>query len=848
MKLKTNKLLTLTLASSLVAITAGCGGGTKAAAPTGTTTTPPPADTVTYSDWSGSDDVTVAAVTTANAFLAGVAATTGTTATAATLANLPTGVTATTLNLASVVAVAVGTAPDITRTEETLGGDAADGVAFANNGDTTAANLRYFAGVVAGTDLGVPVPTTGASATWENGLFQAIGAAGTYATASKTFALTVTFGTTDAARTITALVGANTNADAFTATGTSYYISGNYDENGVITGNVLYGDFSAAANDGAARTAAAGLLTTATGTAPTAPQTVGLGVLSGLIGVQGAVGGFHSSGSDGDGATGFAGGFVVSALPNAGGTNPNAVYADWSGSDDVTLVTATTANGFVAGDTAGLGIAALTANTVAINLNTVVLAATKGATGSPGTSGSPAGGVGGAGTAGVQLGGAATNGVAFAHNGDAGLRRYFAGLHNTTDLGAPLTSTTAEGTWAGLFQAIGDDAHATRKAFTLSVDFDTTTISAHIAAGTTAADTVFAADAMSYYLTGEFDAAGVVTGNIIFGDYSAGTDAATSLALAETALETATATGATGTATNGRGVLSGLIGATGAVGAFHSDGTDGTGLTGYAGGFVASKAADTALPAITGDTGAPYIADVAYAAWSSATTTVGVATANAFLASTGTDVLDFTALSPVVVPVIVSLSAGAGGATFFETVDGANAFYLAGIHSDTNLGKPVTAATVGGTWSGTFGAVGNPDHTTTGTTFTLAVTFGTTDGNTITALVPANNNTDTFTAAGDTSYYISGTYNAAGVITGNVLYSDFATGNANDGAARDAAALALTAATATSGSPSTVGLGTLTGLIGASGAVGAFHSSGSDGTGATGYAGGFAVTRTAPSP
>ncbi len=830
MKLKTNKLLTLTLASSLVAITAGCGGGTKAAAPTGTTTTPPPADTVTYSDWSGSDDVTVAAVTTANAFLAGVAATTGTTATAATLANLPTGVTATTLNLASVVAVAVGTAPDITRTEETLGGDAADGVAFANNGDTTAANLRYFAGVVAGTDLGVPVPTTGASATWENGLFQAIGAAGTYATASKTFALTVTFGTTDAARTITALVSANTNADAFTAAGTSYYISGNYDENGVITGNVLYGDFSAAANDGAARTAAAGLLTTATGTAPTAPQTVGLGVLSGLIGVQGAVGGFHSSGSDGDGATGFAGGFVVSALPNAGGTNPNAVYADWSGSDDVTLVTATTANGFVAGDTAGLGIAALTANTVAINLNTVVLAATKGATGSPGTSGSPAGGVGGAGTAGVQLGGAATNGVAFAHNGDAGLRRYFAGLHNTTDLGAPLTSTTAEGTWAGLFQAIGNDAHATRKAFTLSVDFDTTTISAHIAAGTTAADTVFAADAMSYYLTGEFDAAGVVTGNIIFGDYSAGTDAATSLALAETALETATATGATGTATNGRGVLSGLIGATGAVGAFHSDGTDGTGLTGYAGGFVASKAVDTAPAATPGAAGAPYIVD--YAKWDAAVTEATVITANGFLAGTATSIANVPqGVTAASVRDGSSTGAITGGASFFTNGTGTSQFYFAGIHNDTSLGAPVSTAVATADWSGMFESVsGTTALVTEEKAITLSVGFGGDGARIITGSVAAGVAAST-TIDGMPAYHINGVYNTAGVISGFVAY--------NASAADSATGVGLAVSTATTG------LGTLTGLIGASGRLAHSIATGSDGSGvATGYAGGFAVTRT----
>ncbi len=823
MKLKTNKLLTLTLASSLVAITAGCGGSKAAAPKTGTTTTPP-ADTVAYSDWSGSDDVTIAADDTENAFLAGVAATTGASPTAVTLTGLTAGEDATTLNLAyEVTAAGIPTGGTKSLNAETFGGAATNGVAFATNGDDTPADLRYVAGVVAGADLGAPLTTTTAAGVW-NGIFQAVGANAV----ERDFILSVNF--TDSE--ISAIVPL-TGTDASAAGIMSYFFEGEFDDDGVITGDIIFGDFSAAADAAAALTAAGDALTAGTAADATAPATNGVGTLSGLIGENGALGAFYSTAN---GAAGYAGGFVALTAENVGGDDPHAVYADWSGSDDVTLVEATTANGFVAGATAGLGITALTANTVAINLNTVVTDPIPGTAGADGNPTAPDGVAGTPGTAGVQLGGAVTNGVAFAHNGDAGLRRYFAGLHSTTDLGAPLDSTTAGGVWAGLFQAIGDDDHATRKAFTLSVDFDTTTISAHIAAGTTAADTVFAADAMSYYLSGEFDAAGVVTGNIIFGDYSAGTDAATSLDLAEAAFGTATATGATGTATNGRGVLSGLIGATGAVGAFHSDGTDGTGLTGYAGGFVASKAADTAPAATPGADGADYV--INYARWvpaspalvASATTTATAPTASAFVHGTGAAL---ALPSTVTGAVALNLSSGdltgdaMDGVAFITT--GSTAIFHAGLHSTTDLGAPLTLATAGGTWAGLFQAVGATGYETDAVGFNLTVAFGT---SAFSAHVPAGGNADTFTTAGHTSYYLAGTFDAAtGLMTGTIIYGDYSTTPTTQDASTTAAIAAL-GVTATT----TSGHGTVTGLIGQGGAIGAFISNQG---GAIGYAGGF---------
>ena len=809
MKLKTNKLLTLTLASSLVAITAGC-GGSKAAAPTGTTPTPPPADTVAYSDWSG--DATLVTATTANGFVAG-------TATGLDLTPALTGVAS--LNLASQVAPVNGTVSAIT-----LGGAAVDGVAFASNGATTATELRYFAALHSGTDLGAPVPTTGAEAIWSNGLFQAVGAAGTYATASKTFALTVTFGTADADRTITALVGANTNADAFTATGTSYYISGNYDAAGVITGNVLYGDFSAADNDPDARTAAAGLLTTATGDTPTDPETVGLGVLSGLIGAQGAVGGFYSSGSDGNGETGFAGGFVVSALANLGGVDSNAVYADWSGS--ATLVTSETeANGFAAGTAAGLGIAALTASTLDLN-DTYAIAVDGIPASDTDRDGTPA-------MAARILPGAGTDGVAFAMHGTGDATRFFAGLHLGTDLGAPIDAQTdISGDWNGLFQAVGATGYAVSKTFVLTVTFDAdgdNTIVGFVPVG----DDTFTTDGDdSYYLSGTYDENGVITGNILYGDFATGNDLGSD-ALTAAALALTTATATTGDpSTVGLGVLSGLIGQAEAVGAFYSSGSDGTGTTGYAGGFVSTKTA--IAPAV--ETAVTAFDPISYTDWTgsfssptlptdSATT---APTANAFVTGTATG-LSLPSTGNTVVNLTLNSGALTGdvldGVAFGSTTT--SPVFYAGLLNTTDLNGPLTSATAGGAWTGLFQAVGATGYETAAKNFTLTVDF---DNTAFNAHVPVGATTVTdASASGVNSYYLAGTFVAAtGVMTGTIIRGDYSAGT-NAAGARGLAVTALGDTTNV-----TAGRGTVTGLIGQGGAIGAFFSAD---TGATGYAGGF---------
>nr|MCA8838300.1 hypothetical protein [Pseudomonadota bacterium] len=328
---------------------------------------------VVYADWAAG--ATQAADTTGdNAFLASNAAGDALTGTPST------GVTPSTLTLASQVAAAVtlahgdstNTAGTDGRTVEILGGQAADSVAFFTNpGATPATTARYFAGLHSTTDLGEPiaaaadiVTTNGAWA----GLFQAIGADGTYATAARPITLTVTFGATDG-NTITAIVAANDNVNEYATAGdTSYYIRGTYDANGVIAGNVLYRGFASATANTAplVLTAAGTALGLALADGAASPATDGLGVLSGLIGQDGVVGAFYSNAN---GAAGYAGGFVASRTANAGGVvttaNPYVApvvnYADWVPSPALvaaatTLATAPTGNAFVHGVAAGLSL------------------------------------------------------------------------------------------------------------------------------------------------------------------------------------------------------------------------------------------------------------------------------------------------------------------------------------------------------------------------------------------------------------------------------------------------------------------------------------------------------------
>ena len=202
-----------------------------------------------------------------------------------------------------------GTAPDIitlnlrdaTFNNVALGGDVADGVAFFKgwngngihpfgNGPNTPRygnvlnRYRHFATILAGTDLGAPVTQTTGTARW-NGNFQAVD----YDHYLNTdFTLEIAFGAGEYAGSVNAFV--QDSGDTY------FKINGFFDDQGVIDGDVIYGDYlNGNIND------------------TTNSDNRATGYMMGLIGQEGAVGIFTSNRAftDYSTGTGFSGGFVA---------------------------------------------------------------------------------------------------------------------------------------------------------------------------------------------------------------------------------------------------------------------------------------------------------------------------------------------------------------------------------------------------------------------------------------------------------------------------------------------------------------------------------------------------------
>ncbi len=359
----------------------------------------------------------------------------------------------------------------------------------------------HYAGVFETTDLGVPViGKTDATVMW-NGQFHASLQSIETTTA---FKLEVTFGEAGIG-TIEAFVerGAQTNGDIF------FHLNGNYDAKGVITGKVYYGVFS----DTDART----------------QMNVGAaanGVLSGLIGSNGAVGVFTSGTAiDPDGVitggtninTGYVGGFVAS--PIAGAVS----YRDW--------VSDTSPNNspIITGDRPPGQFLTATGNVLnkdesytrpEFNLNM------------------------------SSLNGDPNDGFSVYQTVQ---NTYFAGISSTTSLGAALPyqqmfNGETEAEWDGMFLLYRIEGSTTTE-FKLLVDFENSDISATDVAGYSFTDVTF-------------DENGVVSQGII-----------TRAAVSEPFVEE-----------EGRGQLRAIIGQEGAVGVFHSNANS---PIIFAGGFVA---------------------------------------------------------------------------------------------------------------------------------------------------------------------------------------------------------------------------------------------------------------------
>ncbi len=164
-----------------------------------------------------------------------------------------------------------------------------------------------------------------------------------------------------------------------------------------------------------------------------------------------------------------------------------------------------------------------------------------------------------------------------------------------------------------------------------------------------------------------------------------------------------------------------------------------------------------------------------------------------------------------------------GGVLFYRDLHMASSSYLyyAGIKSGTNLGRPLTNALAGASWTkdwtGDFKAVGGINrYNVVENDFELNVIFGGGTG-TISALVQQ---------AGQAHYRIAGEFDSKGVITGKVIYGLFDISRDKTTPHTDVGRID----------------GTLSGLIGDQGAVGVFVSdTNRDSYGVYGFAGGFVV-------
>ncbi len=174
--------------------------------------------------------------------------------------------------------------PDVqtlTLASKDLGGDRADGVAWSVLRSSAVGNgyiqfrWDYYAGILSGTDLGERITETEGTAMW-NGLLN---------NTNINFILTINFGAGDEAGQIEAFI--QTTYSSF-----DYYLTGDFNSRGVITGTMNRGEF---ANITAARQS-------------NNPN----GKLTGLIGQEGAVGAFISNIGGGRGSyNGYSGGFVA---------------------------------------------------------------------------------------------------------------------------------------------------------------------------------------------------------------------------------------------------------------------------------------------------------------------------------------------------------------------------------------------------------------------------------------------------------------------------------------------------------------------------------------------------------
>ena len=412
--------------------------------------------------------------------------------------------------------------------------------------------VHNYAGLYSGTNLGAPVNTTDPEASW-NGRLRSIG----YYDFDTDFTLIVKFSTRKLE------VTKFTNPKNANQTFEIKENDASYDANGVITGIVRFkrGDVVA----------------------------TNIGVLTGLIGADGAVGAFLATGQNnenggntltaqgdkngllfGFGSHGYAGGFVASPTAVA---NEDVTIDAWTGSFDnlrrdvkrFTLNNGEPRNAFLLRDDPAKRPNWKKKEGGFLSLRTFI-------DGTDDTVNNP-----------TSLGGDATDGVDFfpaditiigteaESHATTTQRAYYAGIWDTTDLGVAIPyrqdfNNVPSAEWNGKFSVLQGANARFDTDFKLTVDF--------VNAGFRTI-TAIEAGAEDYYLSGRYDADGLLTGVV------------------------RRAANASNSSPH-NGLISGLIGQEGLVAAFVSNiggsGMDaenkdtikgGTGSSGYAGGFVA---------------------------------------------------------------------------------------------------------------------------------------------------------------------------------------------------------------------------------------------------------------------
>ena len=391
----------------------------------------------------------------------------------------------------------------------------------------------------------------------------------------------------------------------------------------------------------------------------------------------------------------------------------------------------------------------------------------------------------------VSLGGAATDGVAWAEiRLDNGILNYYAGIFSGTNMGAtlvkPATATGAMVDWKGVIQGnnILDNLIGSPTPFTLNVDLFNRTLKAYVSVDS---DTIFA-----FSIDGVYDAKGLISGEVLRGIYTNSAD--------PTTFRATNTAGTQPNTNNHTGILTGLIGAKGAVGVFHSNTLAGA----YSGGFLAVP-----TPLVVNN--AAWLASFKPELRTEALSTAVENSGGRFLQGTPNGInAGSRTLNTFSFDTAFDDDNTTDGFAFFT---GVRSISYAGIFSGTNLGAPVVASMFDSenkaTWSG-FIRGGNLFGTATA--FDLNVVF-TGTGGTLVGFIPHPTSTIT-----NIAFTIDGFFDEKGVITGTVergVYMD----------------TRIDEPVRTGGSA-----GTLSGLIGQEGAVGVFVS---DANVASVYSGGF---------